>query len=215
MNKTVKVLAWGFGICLLLVVSLVISFKIGTKGSEKEMAKIKAQAESYVKERFTRPMKVYDSMYDNMGNFSYFDYAAKVYSVNENNLSFLVFYNQDTKQLEDNYVASKWGRDLEKDLFPFVEKEWGKVDHLWVIYDERVGYDYEIDVNKMPAYNTVAAKPLIIIAIPRKKEAKDNERYDKTIAFLKNQLKLQHAGVSFEYIKDGVILEKEGISREF
>jgi hypothetical protein len=214
MKKTVKISAWIFGIALLLIVGLIIAFRIDMKGSDEELARIKIQAEGYVKEKFTKPMKVYDTLYDNMGNFQNFDYAAKVKSVNEN-ISFFVFYNEDTKQVEDSYVASKWANALEKDLLPFVEKEWGKPDRLWVLYDERVGYEYNIDVNNTPAYHTVAAKPTIIIAVPRRKETKDNKRYEKTMAFMKNQLKLQHAHVSFEYTKDGAILENESNFREF
>ncbi len=214
MKKIVKILAWIFGIFLLLIIGLIISFRIGMEGSEKELTKIKTQAEGYVKVKFTKPMKVYGAMYDNMGNFPYFDYAAKVQSINEN-ISFLVFYNEYTKQVEDSYVASKWKNALEKDLLPFVEKEWGKPDRLWILYDERVGYEYNIDVNHTPAYHTIPAKPIIIVAVPRRKEAKDNERYEKTVAFMKNQLKLQHAYVSFEYTKNGVILENQKNSREF
>lgn len=38
------------------------------QGSDEEREKIKTQAENYVRERFKKPMRVYDTFFDNIGN---------------------------------------------------------------------------------------------------------------------------------------------------
>ncbi|MED0707564.1 hypothetical protein [Aneurinibacillus aneurinilyticus] len=84
-------------------------------------------------------------------------------------------------------MANKWRNAVEKDLLPFVEKEGGKLDSPSVLYDDRVGYEYNINVNNTPTYHTITAKPTILITLPREKEVKDKEGYDKTIVFMKEQ----------------------------
>ncbi|MEZ2658933.1 hypothetical protein [Aneurinibacillus aneurinilyticus] len=68
MKKAGKIFGWIFTITLLSISGLVISFKSGMQGSDEEREKIKTQAENYVRERFKKPMRVYDTFFDNIGN---------------------------------------------------------------------------------------------------------------------------------------------------
>jgi len=45
--------------------------------------------------------EIYDVLYDNMGNYTMFDYAAKVRDVNTSE-EFLVYYNEQADQMEDS-----------------------------------------------------------------------------------------------------------------
>ncbi len=44
--------------------------------------------------------EIYDVLYDNMGNYTLFDYAAKVRNLNTGE-EFLVYYNEQAGQMED------------------------------------------------------------------------------------------------------------------
>lgn len=74
-----------------------------------------------------------------------------------------------------------------KRFTPFCRERGGKLDSPSVLYDDRVGYEYNINVNNTPTYHTITAKPTILITLPREKEVKDKEGYDKTIVFMKEQ----------------------------
>ena len=43
----------------------------------------------------------------------------------ENNVEFLVYLNNRTGKMEDNYVAMKWINDLQNDLRPFITAHFG------------------------------------------------------------------------------------------
>lgn len=215
MKGFLKIIFWVFGGFIMLFVILIFSFRMGMEGNDTKLEEIMREANVYVKEKFQKKMTVLESIYDSGGNFPYFDYAAKVRSDEDENLVFFVFYNEKTEQLEDSYVSSKWEKALQSDLTPYLKKEWGAIENLRVFYDERVGYKLNIDANKIPEYHQVNEKPTILFAVPRKKDSKDEEHFNKTIDFIKNQLNLKHAHISVNYMENGGILESEGFIKDF
>lgn len=62
---------------ILLIIILVVSFILSMKPEKDEVDRIKEQATEYIANNFGDEVVVYDTLYDNMGNFNYFDYDAK------------------------------------------------------------------------------------------------------------------------------------------
>ncbi|WP_260401989.1 hypothetical protein [Peribacillus simplex] len=81
MSKTKKLLLTLLGVFLIIftgVVILVFSFTQSMKADPDEEKKVRDQAERYLEKTFDETTEIYDVLYDNMGNWGYFDYAAKV-----------------------------------------------------------------------------------------------------------------------------------------
>ncbi|MUK90638.1 hypothetical protein GMD78_19975 [Ornithinibacillus sp. L9] len=70
------------------------------KKAEEE--KVIEQAEEYLEGNYEiNQYEIYDVLYDNMGNYGAFEYAAKVRELNSGK-DFLVYYNEQTNQMEDS-----------------------------------------------------------------------------------------------------------------
>lgn len=65
------------------------------------------QAEQYLEETCNADTSIYDVLYDNMGNWGYFEYVAKVRHKTDGT-QFLVYLNSETGEMEDTYVSDKW-----------------------------------------------------------------------------------------------------------
>ena len=85
---------------------LVFSFVQSMKPDKEKEETVKMQATEYLEEKFNDNFEIYDTLYDNMVNFA-FDYAAKVLD-KKSHTQFLVYYDDETKQMVDNYIAEKW-----------------------------------------------------------------------------------------------------------
>ncbi|MCP3764836.1 hypothetical protein NLX67_21180 [Domibacillus sp. A3M-37] len=156
----------------------------------------------------------HDVLYDNMGNFE-FEYAAKVRE-KKNNIEFLGYYDDTTKQMTDTYIADKWADDIETEIRPYIKENFGDSTDFFVFYDDRIGDKLGIDPVHPESYKDFNAAPTIRITIPRKKNDGDEELFNSFISYLKNEDKLQQGFVAVEYIaKSGEILEEEEWSKEF
>ena len=117
MNKYLKIILGVVGVILLGIGLLVVAFVSDMKPDKDEEEKIKIQAKQYLEDKFNDNFEIYDTLYDNMGNFG-FEYAAKVRD-KKTNTEFLVYYNDETEQMVDTYIADKWAKDLENEIQSF------------------------------------------------------------------------------------------------
>ncbi|WP_169823974.1 hypothetical protein [Bacillus marinisedimentorum] len=93
------------GVVLAGIAVLVILFSIEMTPDEDEEEKVIARAEEYLETNDEHAnYEIYDVLYDNMGNYGKFEYAAKVRDVNSG-VEFLVFYNDDTGKMEDSLTS--------------------------------------------------------------------------------------------------------------
>ena len=120
MNKILKVTLIVFGVILVGVVILVFSFTQSMKPDKEKEEQVKVQAEEYLENQFSEHFEVYDTLYDNMGNFG-FEYAAMARD-KERNTQFFVYYDDVTNQLVDTCIAEKWEDDLESEIRPLFGK---------------------------------------------------------------------------------------------
>ena len=143
MNKYLKVILGVVGVILLGIGLLVVAFVSDMKPDKDEEEKIKIQAKQYIEEKFNDNFEIYDTLYDNMGNFG-FEYAAKVRD-KKTNTQFLVYYNDETEQMVDTYIADKWAKDLENEIQSFIKENLEETTNVHVYFDDEVGNELGID----------------------------------------------------------------------
>ncbi|MEH7174297.1 hypothetical protein, partial [Priestia megaterium] len=165
------------------------------------------------KTHFTDSTVIYDTLYDNMGNFP-FEYAAKVTN-EKDQTNFLVYYNDEVNEMEDSYISSKWESQLNKKVRPYIIQKFEPLDELIVFYDAQVGKTYNINPNIATSYKDYNASPSITISIARKPKKEDAETFSEMVSFLKKEAELKHGTVTLNYVKKGVPQSGKEIRKEF
>ncbi|MFJ7930206.1 hypothetical protein [Peribacillus sp. NPDC096448] len=243
MTKTKKILLTLLGVFLIIlagVMILMFSFTQSMKTDPDEEKKVRDQAERYLEKNFDEGTEIYDVLYDNMGNRGYFEYAAKV-KHEKYGTHFLVFFNDETGEMEDTFLSDKWQDDAEKEIRPYVEKELGDVliskemegiaesedwekiqeeigdyNQLLLVFEEGIGKELKIDPNKPASYKDYEVSPTIRITLSRKKQDADEDRFTEIINALKKDRVLKHGNMIVDYISTkGVPLEEENWSKKF
>ncbi|MBS4215000.1 hypothetical protein [Neobacillus rhizophilus] len=209
MNKFLKITIGVLSVILLVIGLLLVVFLLEMKPDKDKEEKIKIQAEQYLEDKFNDNFEIYDTLYDNMGNFG-FDYAAKVRD-KKSNTEFLVYYDNEAEQMVDTYIADKWTGELETEIGPFIKENFGKTTVIHVFFsNDRIGQELGIDPVNPRSYKEFVVEPAIRITVPRKRTDLDEKTLNELISFLKSEAKLQHGSVIIEYIaENGVILDDE------
>ncbi|WP_244303191.1 hypothetical protein [Priestia megaterium] len=200
-------------IVIIVVVGAIFIFNQSLKPDEDKEEKVKVEAKKYLKTHFTDSTVIYDTLYDNMGNFP-FEYAAKVTN-EKDQTNFLVYYNDEVNEMEDSYVSSKWESQLEKKVRPYVTQKFNPLDELVVFYDAKVGKTYNINPDTATSYKDYNASPSITISIARKPKKEDAETFSEMVSFLKKEAELKHGTVTLNYVKKGVPQSDKEIRKEF
>ena len=134
MRKTMKIILGILGGIFLGVVVLVILFNLSMKSDPDREEKIRQEAGRYLEANFNDDFEIYDTLYDNMGNFE-FEYAAKVREI-RSNTEFLVYPDAETEELVDTYVSDKWSDELEEEISPYVSQAFGESAIVYVYIDD-------------------------------------------------------------------------------
>lgn len=214
MNKFLKITLISVGVIILGIALLVFSFVQDMKPDKEEEKKVKIQAQEYLEDHFNVNFEIYDTLYDNMGNFG-FEYAAKVRD-KRRNTQFLVYYDEGTEQMMDTYIADKWSDDLENEIGPYIKGNFGESTDFYVYFDDRIGRELGINHATEESFKDFNVAPTIRITIPRNKSDEDERLFNGFISFLNNEVKLQQGTVIVGYVaENGEILEDEEWSREF
>jgi len=227
------------GIGVIAIAILAFSFDQAMKGDPDEEEKVRQQAEQYLREHFEAgTTSVYDAVYDNMGN-SNFEYAANVHH-EKYGTNFLVYFDEETGQMMDTFIAHKWRDDAEKAIQPYINEklgesltlkdrepiidsnDWDEIEafmkgkvEISVLFDDRIGKELDVDPNNPVSYAELGASPdIIIITIPRKKQANDDAIFNEIIQSIQGE-GIVHGNIRFEYIDLGVPLEEEPWERSF
>ena len=209
LNTFLKIILGVLSVIVLGIGLLIFIFLAEMKPDQEEEEKVKIQAEQYVEDNFNDTFEIYDTLYDNMGNFG-FQYAAKVRD-KKNNTEFFVYYDEETKQMVDTYVADKWENDLETDIRPYIKEHFGETSNLFVFFtNDQIGKELGIDPVNPRSYKEFDVSPTIRITLPREKNDTDETSLNEFITYLTSEEILQHGSVIIEYItKDGAILDDE------
>lgn len=239
-KKTLLILLVIFLFILAGVVILMYSFTQGMKGDPVEEKKVRVQAEQYLVEYFKEETHVYDVLYDNMGNFDEFEYAAKVRE-EKYGTEFLVYSNVHTGKMEDSFISDKWRNDLEKEIKPYIEEKIGDVkssvemkeitdsnnyeeiqakigdsSELVVLFDREIGRELAIDPNHPKSYKEYDVAPFIHLTIHRKKQDSDENDFNSMIQSIKTDGALVHGELIVNYDStDGVSLEDDEWRKAF
>lgn len=213
MKRVAKGLVLIISIVIIVVVGAIFIFNQSLKPDEDKEEKVKVEAKKYLKTHFTDSTVIYDTLYDNMGNFP-FEYAAKVTN-EKDQTNFLVYYNDELNEMEDSYVSSKWESQLEKKVRPYVTQKFNPLDELVVFYDAKVGKTYNINPDTATSYKDYNASPSITISIARKPKKEDAKTFSEMVSFLKKEAELKHGTVTLNYVKKGVPQSDKEIRKEF
>lgn len=104
MKKAFKIFSVMLGVVLAGIVFLVILFIVDMTPSKSKEAETRELAEQYLKENYPdEDVEIARILYDNMGNYGSFDYAAVVQYKDLSKSFFLVYYDESI----DRVVESK------------------------------------------------------------------------------------------------------------
>lgn len=209
MKKLIKISSIIFAVVIVGLGILIFSFVQEMKPDKDEEEKIITQSKQYLEEKFNDNFEIYDTLYDNMGNFE-FEYAAKVRD-KKMNTQFLVYYDDETKQMVDTYISDKWEDDLETEIRPYIRERFGESTNFFVFFiNDNIGQELGIDPLNPRSYKEFAVSPTICITVPRKRGEEDEKILDEFLSFLKSEDILEHGIAILEYIDEkGVILDEE------
>ena len=204
-----KIILSILGVILIGIGIIVVVFLLEMKPDKDKEEEVRIQAEQYLEDNFNDNFEIYDTLYDNMGNFG-FEYAAKVRD-KKTNIEFLAYYDDETKQMVDTYIADKWEKDLKSEIRPFIEESFGETTDFFVYFtNDNIGRELDIDPLKPKSYKEFDVAPFILITVPRKKSDDDEKILNELIASLKSEDKLKHGSFAMSYIDEkGVILDDE------
>lgn len=198
---------------LLIIAGIVWLTYHQLKGDPVQEEAVIFAAEEYVKEHFDEPMEVVGSLYDNADLYDEFQYAAKVEPADDPQFQFLVFYHKESDSYQDSYVAEVWEDQLEKDLKPYLEEQFGEVLSLWIYYPKDIGYQLDIALDDIPHYSGQEGYPVVQISLNRKRENRDEQKVNELIDFMKNKLGVIHGNISVDFASGWI--KSRGILKEF
>ncbi|TDW00978.1 hypothetical protein [Pseudobacillus badius] len=208
MNKWMKGILGAAAIVFLGMIVLYVSFVISMRPDKEKEEEVRSQAAHYLKANFPDHFQVYDTLYDNMGNFE-FDYAAKVRD-EANGIEFLVYYDSEAEQMTDTYVAKSWTQELESNILPYVKKTFGERARATVFFDDQIGKTLKLSPDHPGSYKDYQASPMVRLTLPRKKKDGDERLVEEFISFLKTEAAVKQGTVAVEYIaENGEILGEE------
>ncbi|GKV63910.1 MULTISPECIES: hypothetical protein [unclassified Sporosarcina] len=183
MNKVVKGLLILGSLVLAVILIFVIIFWIEMSPNKSEEEKVKMQAEEFLNSNYDGEYEIYDVLYDNMENFNYFKYAAKVRD-KSNGEDFLVYYNDELQKMEDSREADKRYNEIKNNVEPKVKK----------FIDENINKENVTSVHYLP-------KRDVLVNIRLLEDQKENQEkyYNLITEYLKDELGYPNADVNLIY----------------
>ncbi|QHT47930.1 hypothetical protein M662_16045 [Bacillus sp. SB49] len=193
----------GAGVIVGFLIVIFIVDMTPDAGKEEE---VKEKAGAYLDAHFSGQMEMYDTLYDNMGNFHGFDYAAKVRNTT-NGVDFTVYEDAASKEMVDTYAVNYFEDELSDLIMEDVEKRFTEIEMVMVSYADPAVTDKYIGETDLPAIQELDAAPSVSIWVNRERKPVDERSVDELLDILKNDLKLPHAQVMVQYQAE----EEEGI----
>ncbi|MBD3109942.1 hypothetical protein IEO70_16505 [Bacillus sp. AGMB 02131] len=228
------------GVSALAIAIIAFSFAQAMKSDPDEEKRVKDAAEQYIIEHFADEVTAFDTLFDGMGNFDGFEYAA-VARHEKSGTDFLIYHDDYTGQMTDTFIISKWEDEAEASIKPYVEErlgealtrqdsapiidsdDWDEIEkqmkgkiEIFVYFDEQAVEEANVDVNNPVSYNEAGVNPsLIRIDLPRKKQADDDQVFNDLIDSLQADGVVNRGTLRVEYIDMGVPLEEENWENTF
>ncbi|WP_051254731.1 hypothetical protein [Halobacillus kuroshimensis] len=208
MNKAGKWILITIGSIAACIGIMIVIFIIDMTPDSSEEEKVKEKAADYLEETYSGQMEIFDTLYDNMGNFAGFEYAAKVTN-NDNDVSFLVYEDRSTGRMVDDYAVRYYEDQLYDMIIDDIEQRFTPIGMVTVSYDEGIDRKFQGEVD-LPEIRELEASPSIIVWLDREAEEGDQRRVDELMDILKNDLEIPHAGLKVDdqsFEKDNIIEE--------
>ncbi|MFQ3546057.1 hypothetical protein Q7A53_18400 [Halobacillus rhizosphaerae] len=189
--------------CILSVIGfIVISFIVEMTPDKDKEEKVKAKAEEYIESEFSGQMEIFDTLYDNMGNFNGFEYAAKVEN-KDTDVQFLVYEQESSGAMADDYAVSFYEKTLHDLIIDDIEKMFDHPEMVTVDYEQtKIARKY-IGETDIPDIRELNVSPSLVIWMDRGRESADEEKTKELIEILKKEKKIPHVGLKVDYINMG------------
>ena len=186
LNKLAKGLMIFGGLVVGVILIFVIIFWIEMSPSKSEEEIVKIQAREFLNSNYDGEYEIYDVLYDNMGNFNYFEYAAQVRDQSTGE-DFLVYYNDALQKMEDSREVDKKFNKIENDVKPKVKK----------FIDEDISSKNITSVHYVPKSDVMVNVRLLE---DRKKEYEKD--FKLIVDYVKDELGYSNADVNLIYVKE-------------
>lgn len=197
-----------------IIVIGIIVYNLSMKPSKVKTEEIQRDAKSYIEEHFDDSVRLYGTLYDNMGNMGY-DYAAKAED-KKTGTQFVIYRNDETNKLVDTYVSQKWSDDVRKDVLPYVHKKFGKKADVLAYYNDEIGEKLHLSPSTMGSYKNRDVYATVRVTLPRKKKSTDNQQFKEMVSYLEQDLKIKSGQLIVGYVaENGEILEENEWHKTF
>jgi hypothetical protein len=215
MKKLLYVIGGIISLLLIGIGVLVFIFKQEMKpDKEQEKAAIE-QGEDYIEKHLSQDFVIYDALYDNMGNYFGFEYAAKA-EQKSTGIQFLIYEDSETGNVTDNYIANRWSYELENAARPYITEHIPEASDLIAYFEEDIVTAFAVDPLAPSSYKEHEVEPALRMTISRNAEDGDDQLFNSFITHLQEKNIMKHGSLVVEYISEqGEILEEKGWSREF
>ncbi|CDQ19337.1 hypothetical protein SAMN05192559_10110 [Halobacillus karajensis] len=211
MRKATKWFLLTIGCVVGLVGLIIIIFIVEMTPSTGKEEEVKEKASAYLESQFSGQMEIYDTLYDNMGNFNGFEYAAKVTNTT-NGVDFLVYEQKDTGEMVDTYAVSFFEEKLNNLIIDDIKTRFSEAEMIVSSYSGTdIDSEYVGEV-ALPNIQDLNVSPTISIWLNRGRKANDEKKINELIDILKSEVELPHASIKVEYQggneNDGILIRE-------
>ncbi|WP_431803213.1 hypothetical protein [Halobacillus andaensis] len=211
MKRGIKVLLFVLGAIVLLIGGIIVVFIVSMTPEAEKEEKVTKQAEEYMSKHFDHEFEIYDTLYDNMGNFE-FEYAAKVRDI-EGEIDFLVYESGTTSSMTDTYASEKWTKQLEEELERDVRETFKDSHRFFVYLDPREGP--KLSLEHPGRFEEAEIEPAIHIEVARERNDEDEELVNGFVDVMKERDLITDGKVFLDYIANGGEILDDSLIVEF
>ena len=154
--------------------------------NKSEEEKVKIQAEEFLNANYDGEYEIYDVLYDNMGNFNYFKYAAKVRDKSTGE-DFLIYYNDGLQEMEDSREADKRYNEIKNNVEPKVKG----------FIDENISKENVTSVHYEPKSDV-----MVNVRLLEGRENNQRKDYSLIVDYVKDELGYSNADVNLIYVTE-------------
>lgn len=199
MNTAVKWILISVGAIIVFFALVVLLFIIEMTPDRSEEKAVKENAQQYIHRHYSGQMEIYDTLYDNMGNFSDFTYAAKVRDTS-NGLQFLIYDRNGEGAMGDDYAISALEEELEEAILDEIDERFFNTSMISTTYtDDDLPLGYQGTTTIPSIQEMEFSEPTIGIWLTRKKQPADERKVAELIAILQDKVNVPHASVIVHY----------------
>ncbi|WP_426355340.1 hypothetical protein [Exiguobacterium sp. R-39] len=208
MNTFAKKVLILFGVMVVMSGLVIFLYVQSMEPDEPEADRVVRETKAYISKHF-RQAEVTSVFYDATGRYIEFDYAVQMKD-RMIGTEFLVYVDQQTKQVTDTYLSEQWSQELTEQIRPLVENVFGKGTAYRAVYYQDDVQQLKLDPASSSEYQKAKIPPFITITLQRDRLPTEEKNLTRLATAIKKQKVLRHGNLTTEYINEkGVLREDE------